>query len=135
MTKMKIAYLGHLRTLCTHESGAKIETDAPKDLMGKGEAFSPTDLFAVSLGSCMITIMAIQGKKLGVELEGMTADVEKQMSSVGPRRIEKIVVRLRCPLLPNQMTREKLEKIAIECPIHRSLHPDVKVEFDFVWGV
>ena len=76
MTKMKMVYTGDLRTECSHESGAKIATDAPKHNQGKGEAFSPTDLLAAGLGSCMLTLMGIAAAKLGVELKGMTADVE-----------------------------------------------------------
>lgn len=135
MTKMKVLYLGDLHTECTHESGAKIETDAPKDNMGKGEAFSPTDLFALSLGSCMMTIMAMAAKKLGIELKGATAEVEKEMSTAGQRKIGKIIVRIRSAVLPNPLAREKMEKAALDCPVHHSLHPDVKVEVDFVWGL
>lgn len=134
MTKMKVIYLGDLHTECTHESGAKIITDAPKDNMGKGGDFSPTDLFAVSLGSCMMTLMAITAHKLGIELKGMSAEVEKEMSSA-PRRIGKLIVRIRSPFLPNPIAREKLEKEALNCPVHLSLHPDIKVEVDFVWGL
>ena len=135
MTKMKVLYLGDLHTECTHESGAKIQTDAPKDNMGKGESFSPTDLFALSLGSCMVTLMAMQGKKLGVDLKGMTAEVEKEMAVSGSRRIGKIRVRIRSQELPNPLAREKLERAALDCPVHHSLHPDIKVEIDFVWGL
>lgn len=135
MTKTKIIYLGDLRTECTHESGAKVATDAPKDNMGRGKDFSPTDLFAASLGSCMMTIMAIQAQKLGVELQGTQVEVEKQMSVAGKRRIEKIIVRFQCPFLPNPMAIEKLERAAVDCPVHLSLHPDIKVEVDFIWGL
>ncbi len=133
---MKVIYLGNLRTECIHEeSGAKLETDAPKDILGKGEAFSPTDLFAVSLGSCMMTLMAIHSRKLGVDLKGMTAEVEKEMYVSDKRRIGKLIVRIRSPILPNPMVREKLEKAALDCPVHLSLHPNIKVEVDFVWGL
>jgi putative redox protein len=135
MTKMKIRYLGDLRTECSHESGAKIVTDAPKDNMGKGEAFSPTDLFAASLATCMVTLMGIAARKLAVDLKGMSAEVEKEMVATGSRRIGKIIVRIRCSLSPNQQVQEKLEKAAIGCPVALSLHPDVKVEADFVWGL
>ncbi len=135
MTKMKVLYLGDLHTECTHESGAKIQTDAPKDNMGKGEAFSPTDLVAVSLGSCMVTLMAIQAGKLGVDLKGMTAEVEKEMALSGSRRIGRLIVRIRSAALPNPVAREKLEKAALDCPVHHSLHPEIKLEVDFVWGL
>lgn len=135
MTKMKVLYTGNLHTECSHESGAKIQTDAPLDNGGKGEAFSPTDLFAVSLASCMLTIMGIAARKVGAELTGATAEVEKEMTSVPHRRIGKIIVRIRSVLSPNSQIREKLEKAAFECPVHHSLHPDIKVEVDFVWGL
>ncbi len=132
---MKILYLGGLHTECIHESGAKIETDAPKDNMGKGEAFSPTDLFALSLGSCMLTLMGIASKKLGIDLKGMSAEVEKEMSASSPRRVGKIIVRIRSSHLPTLQARGKLEQAAIECPVKHSLHPEIKLEVDFVWGL
>lgn len=135
MTKMKVFYLGDLHTECKHESGAKIETDAPKDNMGRGEAFSPTDLLAVSLGSCMLTVMGIAGRKLGIEMKGTSAEVEKEMTSVPHRRLGKIIVRIRSPLSLSSPLREKLEKSALDCAVHHSLHPDIKVEIDFIWGL
>jgi len=136
MTKMKVRYLGELRTECTHvESGVKILTDAPKDNQGKGMAFSPTDLLAVSLASCMVTLMGIAAKKAGFNLEETTAEVEKEMDSLPSRRIGKLIVRIRCPQLPSPQIREKLEQAALQCPVHHSLHPDVKKEIDFVWGL
>lgn len=135
MVKMKVRYLGDLRTECIHESGARFETDAPIDNQGKGELFSPTDLVAASLSSCMMTIMGIAARKIGVDLKGCTAEVEKQMADTAPRRVGKIVVRFRCPIAPSPIDREKLEKAAVSCPVHFSLHPDIKLEYDFVWGV
>lgn len=135
MTKMKAVYLGDLRTECTHETGSKIQTDAPKDNMGKGETFSPTDLFAASLGTCMLTIMGIAARKVAVDLKGATAEVEKGMVTGPQRRLGKIIVRIRSALSPTPQIREKLEKAALECPVHHSLHPDIKVEVDFIWGL
>lgn len=135
MTKMKAQYLGDLHTECTHESGAKIQTDAPKDNLGKGEAFSPTDLLAASLGTCMLTVMGIAARKAGLDLKGMTAEIEKEMTSIPHRRIGRLIVRFRSSLTPDQQMREKLERAAMECPVHHSLHPDIKLEFDFVWGL
>lgn len=136
MTHAKIQYVGGLRVICTDaDSHAKIEMDAPQDLGGSGNAFSPTDLIGVSLASCMIITMGLAAKKLGFDLEGTVAEVEKQMA-VGPvRRIGKLVVRIRCPKLPNPQIREKLEQAAMHCPVHASLHPDTKQEIDFVWGL
>lgn len=135
MTKMKIEFSGQMHTKCTHPSGSTIETDAPKDIQGKGEEFSPTDLFAVSVGSCMLTLMGIRGKQLGIELKGMTAEVEKHMATAPVRKVGKIIIRIRSSYSPDQMTQSKLEQAAIDCPVHLSLHPDVKVELDFVWGL
>ncbi len=136
MTKMKIRYLGDLRMECTHlDSGVRIETDAPKDIGGKGDAFSPTDLLGVSLASCMLTLMGLVAKKAGFDLSGLTAEVEKEMASLPSRKIGKLIVRIRCPNLPSPPIREKLEQAALQCPVHASLHPDVKQEIDFVWGL
>lgn len=135
MTQMKVFYRGELRTECVHQTGAKLGTDAPKDNQGKGEGFSPTDLFAASLGTCMLTVMGIAARPLGVDLQGATAEVEKEMASAPHRRVGRIVVRIRSSLMPNEMVRQKLERAALECPVHRSLHPDIRVEVDFVWGL
>ncbi len=135
MTKMKLMYQGDLHTECTHESGTKIGTDAPKDNMGKGELFSPTDLFAASLATCMMTLMGIAAKKLGIELKGMSGEVEKEMAAGPVRRIGKIIIRMRSSLSLNEAQREKLEYAALNCPVKHSLHPDIKVEVDFVWGL
>jgi len=131
---MKILYQGHLHTQSTHESGAVLETDAPKDNHGKGECFSPTDLLAVSLGTCMLTLMGITAEKLGLDLKGATAEVEKEMAS-SPRRIGRLVVRIRSRLSPNPEERVKLEQAALGCPVKASLHPDIKLDIDFVWGL
>ncbi len=132
---MKVLYLGDLQTECTHESGEKILTEAPKDNEGKGRHFSPGDLLAASLGTCMVTLMGIAARKAGVDLKGLTAEIIKEMTSVPARRIGKLIIRFRYPHSLNQIDREKLEKAALECPVHRSLHPDIKLEFDFLWGI
>lgn len=135
MVKMKFVYKGDLRVECFHESGAKVENDAPKDIGGKGEFFAPTDQIASGLAACMLMSMAMAAHKVGVDLKGITAEAEKEMTSVPHRRIGKITVRIRSGLSPNQQVREKLEKAALHCPVHQSLHPDVKIEVDFVWGL
>ena len=135
MVKMKATYLGDLRTECTHESGTAIRTDLPKDLGGEAKSFSPTDLFAASLATCMLTIMGIAAKKVGFDLKGTTAEIEKEMSASPPRRIARIAIRVRCPHAPSAQIREKLEQAALQCPVHLSLHPGVKEEVDFVWGL
>lgn len=135
MTSTKIEYLGQLRTKCKNSSGVEIETDGPKEIQGRGEAFSPTDLFAVSIGSCMLTLMSVRANQLGIELKGMTAEVDKKMAISPKRRVGKVIIRIRSSYSPDSVTQKELEQAAIDCPVHLSLHPDVKVEIDFVWGL
>ena len=128
----KITYLGGLRTTCEHlQSGNAIITDAPTDNHGKGEAFSPTDLVATSLGSCMISIMAIKSKELDIDLVDSTIEITKIMQAE-PRKISKIVVVL---FLPNTSEKNKiiLERAAMTCPVFLSLHPDIEKDVTFHW--
>lgn len=134
MTKMKATYQGNLRVRCSHESGAVLETDAPKDNHGKGENFSPTDLLPAALASCMLTLMGIAARKLGIDLPEATIDVEKEMAG-SPRRIGRIALRFRSSLSPNSEVREALELAARSCPVHYSLHPDILIDIDFAWGL
>ena len=127
-------YLGDLRTQIAHgPSGTVILTDAPVDNHGKGEAFSPTDLVAAALGSCMMTIMGIVAKRDGIALEGSTIAVEKHMTAEPPRRIARIDVRFTMArgIAPGQ--RAKLERAAHTCPVTLSLHPDVVQAVTFTW--
>ena len=128
----KITYLGGLRTTCEHlQSGNAIITDAPTDNHGKGEAFSPTDLVATSLGSCMISIMAIKSKELDIDLVDSTIEITKIMHAE-PRKISKIVVVL---FLPKTSKKNKiiLERAAMTCPVFLSLHPDIEKDVTFHW--
>lgn len=133
MGSIKIAYLGDLRTESVHESGARILTDAPKDNHGKGEQFSPTDLFALSLGTCMLTIMGIAARTHGLDLSGTTVEVIKEMEARPVRRIAKIAVRFRVPHRPSMEMQKLLEQAAINCPVHHSLHPELKLDIVFNW--
>ena len=135
MTKVKILYKGNFATTCIHESGAKIETEPPSDIGGGGKLFSPTDLLATSLASCMLTLMAMTAKKVGFDMSGASAEVEKEMVSDPQRRVGRVRVRIRCPHTPSSQVQKKLEEAALHCPVHRSLHPDVKQEIDFIWGI
>lgn len=123
----EVLYLGGLRTTCKHlRSGQEFITDAPTDNNGKGEAFSPTDTVATALASCMITTMGIYADKNGIELTGTKASVLKTMAS-GPRRIAAIDVELfinNKELTPEQ--RQKLEDIALNCPVALSLSADLQ---------
>ncbi len=134
MVKMNIIYEGQLRCTLTHgPSGTVICTDAPKDNMGKGEAFSPTDLVAAALGSCMLTIMGIAAAKHNVDLKGTTVEVGKEMVTAPLRRIGSITVTLHmAPGIP-QDERAALEAAAHSCPVHKSLHPDVQTPIQFIY--
>lgn len=134
MVHVDISYLGGLRCEAQHgPSGSKIQTDAPVDNHGRGEAFSPTDLAATSLGACMATIMGIAAERHGIALEGMTVGVDKIMSSDAPRRIAKIEIVFTIPLPPDHPRRKLLEAAALACPVHHSLHPDVEKPVRFDW--
>lgn len=127
-------YLGDLRTRVVHgPSGTVIETDAPVDNHGKGERFSPSDLVASSLGSCMLTIMGIVAKRDGIRIEGTTAAVEKHMTAELPRRIAKIVVNFTMAAGIDPAQHAKLEKAAHTCPVALSLHPEIQQVVSFTW--
>ena len=126
MVKSEIKYLGDLRCAAVHlPSGSVIETDAPVDNHGKGERFSPTDLMGAALGSCMATIMGILARRKEISLEGMRIEVTKTMSVTPPRRISKLVVHIHMPLPPDHPERANLERGALACPVHQSLHPEI----------
>lgn len=134
MVHVDISYLGGLRCEAVHgPSGSKILTDAPVDNHGKGEAFSPTDLAATSLGACMATIMGIAAERHGIALEGTTVGVDKVMSADTPRRIARIGIVFRIPLPADHPKRHLLETAALACPVHHSLHPDVEKPVRFDW--
>jgi putative redox protein len=128
-------YLGDLRVRAVHApSGTVLHTDAPVDNHGKGESFSPTDLAATALTTCMATIMAIQGRTLGIELRGMRLSVEKHMTSQPPRRIDKLVLVITPPPGVPEDARVKLERAASACPVHHSLHPEIVTDIEWRWG-
>lgn len=136
MTHIVSKYLGDLRTLCTHESsGQTLQTDAPVDNHGKGEYFSPTDLLATALGSCMLTLMGIAAKNQQIDITGANATVEKIMSTTPPRRIACLRVVINIPASFTLEIQEKLEMAALACPVHESLHPDIQQEITFNWGI
>ena len=129
----KVTYLGNLRTESTHiKSGNKFITDAPTDNNGKGKAFSPTDTVATGLASCMMTVMGIKARDMGIDLKGTTASVNKIMAS-DPRRIYKIEVTLDIPVEVDKKSRIILERTANTCPVHYSLHPDIEKDITFNW--
>lgn len=135
MVKMDIRYEGQLHCELTHgPSGTRIQTDAPKDNKGRGEAFSPTDLVAAGFASCVLTTMAIKGEPEGIDLTGAFATVEKAMTPP-PRRIDSLTLQVFLPRALTTAQRAKLEEIAHGCPVHLSLHPDVKLPLEFNYTV
>jgi uncharacterized OsmC-like protein len=130
-----VIYEANLRTTCTHLlSGSQFETDAPTDNQGKGERFSPTDLVATALASCMLTTMAIKAKDLENVLQGVKIEVEKVMAW-NPRRISAINLTFHFPettaLTPDRQ--QELENIAWTCPVKESIHPGIELGIRFNW--
>ncbi|TCJ19177.1 OsmC family peroxiredoxin [Flaviaesturariibacter flavus] len=130
-----VTYNGELRTTCTHlRSGSDIETDAPVDNNGKGERFSPTDLMATSLATCMVTVMGIKARSMGFDLEGIRVDVEKVMKA-DPRRVSGIHLAYHIPEQLKNLdprSRDILKQTAHTCPVAQSIHPDIEVQVN--WG-
>lgn len=132
MASMKNEYSGELRTKATHlKSGNEIITDAPTDNMGKGEAFSPTDLVSASLSACMMTIMGQVANREGIDMKGVTTEVTKVMSAQ-PRRIAEIHVTFRWPEISlTEKQKELLKRAARTCPVALSLNADIKQVVEF----
>lgn len=135
MVEIRMDYRGQLRCEAVHgPSGEVLLTDAPKDNMGKGEAFSPTDLVATALGTCMLTILGIAAQKSGLDLAGARATVLKEMASAPARRIGRLTVDIHVPLKLSREDQERLEGAARLCPVAKSLHPDVELLARFHWA-
>ncbi len=134
MATSEITYLGGLRTESVHlQSGEKIITDAPVDNMGKGEAFSPTDLLATSLGNCMVTVMGIAANTHNLNIDGTTCSITKIMAQ-NPRRVSEIEAIIKFPANGYSEKEKKiLEHAALTCPVYLSLHPDLKKTISFSW--
>ena len=132
----QIMYEGDLRTVATHlQSSTVLETDAPTDNQGKGERFSPTDLVATALGSCMMTVMGIKARDMNVDLKGTSIEITKVMAA-NPRRISAIKALVQFPKNIEVDDKQKsiLEKTALTCPVFQSLHPDLDQDIQFDWG-
>ena len=137
MMTSTVVYEGNLRTVCTHlRSGNMVETDAPVDNNGKGERFSPSDLVATALGSCMLTIMGMRAREMDVDLTGVKIEVEKIMKA-DPRRISGINLTFHFPesLQVDEKQRTILERAAHTCPVIYSINPDIAVNVNFQWRV
>tara|TARA_B100000963_G_scaffold196888_1_gene171359 strand:+ start:392 stop:793 length:402 start_codon:yes stop_codon:yes gene_type:complete len=129
----KVIYKGALRTEATHiRSGNTIITDAPTDNEGKGEAFSPTDLVATALASCMLTIMGIKADEMNINIKGTTAELEKIMAT-GPRRIAQVIIVFNIPISADEKTKNILEKVALTCPVDKSLSNSMIRDVKFIW--
>lgn len=134
MVRIVATYEGskHCRAIHT-PSGSYLETDAPVDNQGKGEKFSPTDLVATGLASCVLTTMAIVAERSNVSIQGATATVEKVMTSSSPRRIASLHLQVTLPKSLSDEFRKKLEHTAHHCPVHKSLHPEVEASIVFTY--
>lgn len=133
----QIVYTGQLRTEATHvHSGSRIETDAPTDNLGRGERFSPTDLVATALGSCMLTVMGIASRTHHINMDGTRIDIEKIMIADPLRRIGEIRVNFHFPedIVYSDKDKKILELAALTCPVYLSLHPDTKKTVHFNWA-
>jgi uncharacterized OsmC-like protein len=136
MVKSTGVYTGELNCQLTHlPSGRVIETDAPVDNHGRGQAFSPTDLTAASFASCMVTTMAIAAKlRLGIDIPGVRWEVTKEMSREKPRRIVRLAAQIWLPFPRSRDPEGVLEAAALNCPVHHSLHPSVERPVTFHWA-
>jgi putative redox protein len=132
---ISVEYEGGLRCRATHgPSQNQVITDAPVDNHGKGESFSPTDLVATALATCMATVIGIKAQQKGYDITGMKVSVEKHMSADSPRRIVRLPLTIEIPLPADHPDRPLLEATALGCPVHQSLHPDIDKAVTFVWG-
>jgi len=134
MVKIEIKHTGSLHSEALHtESGTRIHTDAPLDNGGKGESFSPTDLLATALGTCMTTTMDLYAKKNGFSIGGANAVVLKHMVSEPSRRVGRLEVVVEMPLSGSHPQREALERAALNCPVAKSLSPEIQIPVSFSW--
>ena len=134
MVEIRLSYEGDLHCSAIHTpSGNTLVTDAPLDNNGRGQAFSPTDLVATALGSCMATVIGIVAKRKEIAVEGMTVTVRKFMSEDPPRRIKRLELDLVIPLPATHPDRKILESAARGCPVHHSIHPDIEVVMHWAW--
>jgi putative redox protein len=135
MVGIEIEYQGSLRCLATHgPSGRRLETDAPLDNQGRGESFSPTDLVATALGTCILTTMGIVAQRHGWDLSDAKVSVVKVMVSQPHRRIGRLEVLVRIPGVRDERARRTLEATALTCPVHRSLREEVEIPLRFEWA-
>ena len=132
MTKVKCSYLGDLKCEAVHlQSGSLIKTDAPLDHCGKGESFSPTDLLATSLGTCLLTIMAIKAKSNGFDLDGIYLNIEKLMTQYNERKIKELIIDIFIPETTSNETFYFLKKASEDCPVTRNLSQEIDIKINW----
>jgi len=135
MVEITGIYEGEKHCHLTHgPSKNNIQTDAPKDNNGRGEAFSPTDLLAASLGSCMLTVMGIYADNHGLSIKGSSFRVLKEMAA-SPRKVSSLTVEIKMPASLSQKDRETLQRVAETCPVKLSLHPDIQIPLSFDYSI
>jgi putative redox protein len=135
--EINFVYAGGLRVDATHgPSGATLNTDAPLDNGGKGQSFSPTDLVATALGTCVVTIMGLVAERHELDIRGTTVKVTKEMVNAPVRRIGSLrtVVTVPPGAVNDPAMRERIEAAARKCPVHQSLHPDIDAPIEFVYA-
>ena len=132
---INVRYDGQTACTSTHgPSGATLRTVAPTDNGGDGSSFSPTDLLATGLATCLLTIMGMKADKLGVDLTGATARIEKHMTTEPPRRVARLPLTISIPLEPDAALRDEIETAGRSCPVCKSISDQVKVELRFEWN-
>jgi len=132
--EIEVVYEGDLRSAATHgPSGAQLTTDAPLDNGGLGRQFSPTDLVATALGTCVCTILGLVADRHDLDLSGTKVHVRKEMVTSPHRRIGKLLTLVKVPqgAVGDSELRQRLEAAARACPVHRSLHPDIDAPIEF----
>jgi len=135
MVMTRVEYEGELHCKLTHlDSGATFTTDAPKDNQGLGESFSPTDLVAGALGSCILSVMGILARTHNIDIRGATAEIEKEMATSPVRMIAALRVKVHVPQTLSEKHKSMLERAAHTCPVHQSLHPNIDAPIAFTWG-
>lgn len=134
MVEIQIDYDGQLRCNAKHlPSGKVLETDAPTDNQGRGESFSPTDLVATALGSCMATIIGITARHKNVDVRGMRMNVKKEISADLPRRIAALHVEIFMPLSDSHPDKKVFQSAALSCPVQHSINPEIQVNMKWHW--
>lgn len=130
MVDIRVRYIGNKKCELAHPEGATLRTDAPKDIGGDASAFSPTDLVAAGLASCILTTIAMYAERHGVDIGTPTARVEKHMNA-SPRRIGRLPVVVEMPASVPAEWRERLERVGHTCPVHASLHPEIDAPIEY----